>query len=531
LLLKKEQKLTQPTFNLWTEPWITVETEDSDTKLASIFDVLCNAHKYQDIYDPSPLVIVGIHRLLTAIVQDIHDPQHEGEIAVIWQQHQFAIDKLEQFGVDYADRFDLFSPDYPFMQSADLPLQWNKGETPKPKSVASLFPNSPSGTGVTHYRHSMEAECTLEGSSLAKGVLLLSAFATSGGSGIKPSVNGVPPIYVLPGGKSIFESLVLSMIIPSRQPDVRNTTIDSVWWKREPFVLEKDEINSVGYLHSLTFPARRIRFHPIRINGPCSSSGKPGKWGAQTMIFQMGESRPKDAPFWFDPFAAYRLPDPKSKSKNPKPPTPVRPVDGRQLWREFAFLFLQDREKRTQQPAVLSQLSYLIDEYGLFDGTLAYPFRCIGMRTDMKAKVFEWVDTGFTIPPALLNDPEVGYLVQQSINFSTECAGKISATFRQTFGGSGKDDRYKKTKQQMIEAFWRELTLPFRQFVISLVDVDTWEQHEAEWLDTVVKIGLSVFQDATKQVGTGAHTLRQSVQGENRCRVTLYKIRKDWKGA
>ncbi|MCB0109796.1 MAG: type I-E CRISPR-associated protein Cse1/CasA, partial [Caldilineaceae bacterium] len=63
--------MTQPTFNLWTEPWITVETYDGGTVLTSIFDVLLNAHTYKDIYDPSPLVIVGIHRLLTAIVQDI----------------------------------------------------------------------------------------------------------------------------------------------------------------------------------------------------------------------------------------------------------------------------------------------------------------------------------------------------------------------------------------------------------------------------------------------------------------------------
>lgn len=522
--------MTQPTFNLWTEPWITVEAEDGNTMLTSIYDLLLNAHKYQDIYDPSPLVVVGIHRLLTAVVQDIYDPQHEEEIAAIWQQRQFAIDKLEKFGVDFGNRFDLFSQDYPFMQSADLPLQWSKGEKPTPKSVASLFPDAPSGTGVTHYRHSMEAEFTLKGSSLAKGVLLLSAFATSGGSGIKPSINGVPPIYVLPGGKSIFESLVLSMIVPSRQPDVRDTSTDWVWWKRDPIVPEKAELNRVGYLHSLTFPARRIRFHPIQINGAPSLSGESNSWGAQTMIFQMGESRPKDAPFWFDPFAAYRLPAPKSKSKKPKPPTPVRPVDGRQLWREFASLFLQDREQRTQQPAVLNQLSYLIDEYELVDGMTAYPFRCIGMRTDMKAKVFEWTDTGFDVPPALLSDPQIGYLVQQSINFATECAGKISTTFRQTFGGSGKDERYKKPKQQMVDAFWRDLTIPFRQYVVSLVDVDIREQQETAWLDTVVKTGLKVFQDAATQVGTGAHTLRQSVQGENRCRTALYKVRKDWKG-
>ncbi len=522
--------MTQPTFNLWTEPWITVETEDGDTMLASIYDLLLNAHKYRDIYDPSPLVIVGIHRLLTAIVQDIYDPQHEEEIVILWKQGQFAIKKLEQFGASYADRFDLFSENYPFMQSADLPLQWSKGEKPVPKTVASLLPNKPSGSYVTHYEHGNEKDLCLTAVELAKGLVVIPAFATAGGQGIKRSINGDPPIYIIPGGKSTFESLVLSLIISTRQPNVRNTTTDLVWWKRDPFVLEKAEISRVGYLHSLTFPARRIRFHPIQINGAPSLSGVSNSWGARTMIFQMGESRPKDASFWFDPFAAYRLPDPKSKSKKPKLPTPVRPVDGRQLWREFASLFLQDREQRTQRPAVLKQLSYLIDEYGLVDGTIAHPFRCIGLRID-NAKVFEWIDTGFSVPPTLLSDPEVGYLVQQSISFATECAGKISTAFRQMFGGSRKDERNKKQKQQMVDAFWRELTVPFRQYVITLVNVDQREQQETDWLDTVVATGLKVFQDAAKQVGTGAHTLRQSVEGENRCRAALYKVRKDWKGA
>ncbi len=33
-----------------------------------------------------------------------------------------------------------------------------------------------------------------------------------------------------------------------------------------------------------------------------------------------------------------------------------------------------------------------------------YPFRCVGIQTDGKAKNFEWMDFGFDVPPALLND-------------------------------------------------------------------------------------------------------------------------------
>lgn len=55
------------------------------------------------------------------------------------------------------------------------------------------------------------------------------------------------------------------------------------------------------------------------------------------MIFMMGEYRPKSTAYWFDPFAAYRLP--LSTDKSTALPVPIRPVAGKLLWREFAPLF------------------------------------------------------------------------------------------------------------------------------------------------------------------------------------------------
>ena len=54
-----------PTFNLWIEPWISLEDPKGDLSKHGIRDALINADKYTAIYDPSPLVVVGIYRLLT----------------------------------------------------------------------------------------------------------------------------------------------------------------------------------------------------------------------------------------------------------------------------------------------------------------------------------------------------------------------------------------------------------------------------------------------------------------------------------
>ena len=92
----------------------------------------------------------------------------------------------------------------------------------------------PAGTAVTHYRHGSDDECAFCPTCVAACLTGVPAFASSGGAGIKPSINGVPPIYVLPVGKTLFESLLLSLVIPDYQPEVRSRKRDDVTWLRSP---------------------------------------------------------------------------------------------------------------------------------------------------------------------------------------------------------------------------------------------------------------------------------------------------------
>lgn len=521
--------MEKPSFNLWTEPWITVEREDGSPDILNLPDTLLQAPRLRALYDPSPLVVVGIHRLLTAILQDIFDPQYEEDLADIWQAGEFAEDAIQQFGAQYAHRFDLFSETEPFMQSADLPIQLRKQDKSKLKSVANLFQEIPAATAVAHYWHGNDSDYVLSPSNAAKGLLVIPAFSSSGGAGIKPSINGVPPIYILPGGNALFKQLTASLVTPHYQPQVRDTETDLVWWRREPIVEHKKELALVGYLHSLTFPARRVRLHPEYGPIQCSRSGESSSWGVRTMIFQMGESRPKEAAFWFDPFAAYRLPD--EKAKNKKPPTPIRPVEGRVLWREYAGLFLQNQHETTRQPDVLKQISLLESEYRIADDDAVYPFRCIGIRTDMKAKIFEWIDIGFQVHPKIMRDTQAGQLVQEAIDFAVKCEQIIKQVFRSTFAGpSNNSERYSHTKTQMSADFWRLLSSIFDQYIAEMTDVGQRDETQTHWVDTVVNTGLQVFQQAATSVGTNAIALRQQIEGDAYCRARLYKARKEYRG-
>lgn len=521
-----------PPFNLWFAPWITLERQIGEMEQHGIEYALCNAHQFRAIYDLSPLVVVGIHRLLTAILQDALDPQNEDELHDLWQSGEFPADAIRRFGERFADRFDLFSPDRPFMQSADLPMAPVKGDNVK--SVASLFAEVPSGTEVIHYVHSVDMDQVYSPAAVAAGIISIPAFASSGGQGIKPSINGVPPIYVLPGGGTLFESLCASLLIPMFRPPMASRKRDNCWWKRDELVVQRSsEVTEVGYLYSLTFPARRIRLHPIKVDAHCTRTGEFTEWGVRTMIFEMGESRPKDAPFWQDPFVAYRLPADRKPSRRTKTastankkdqPVPIRPQLGKASWREFGSLFLtqEDTARRTERPLVIQQMA----ELNLAGNRRAFPFRCVGILTDGKAKNFEWLDFGFDVPPSLLNDPKGATLADKAIVFADNCGSIISSVFSRQFGGnSRKSERHRTTKERMLADYWSTLGLYFRSFILELGDQGHQADAYSTWISIVVNTAKAMFAQAAESIGDDAANLRKRVEGAQHCSFQLNKQR------
>lgn len=511
---------TIPVFNLWSDPWITVERMDGSTECQGIAQTLIDAHRYRGVYENSPLVVIGIHRLLVAVLQAALNPKKRADLLALWQAGQFPPEPIVFFSTRFANRFDLFSERFPFMQSADLPLETTKVS----KTVAYLAPEVPAGTSVTHFRHGAETNQVFCPACAAKGLVCIPAFATSGGQGIKPSINGVPPLYVLPGGESLFESLAASLTQPGYQPRTAATS-DHPWWDREPEVGRSHEVFEVGYLQSLTFPARRIRLHPEILDQSCSRCGATIQLGVRRMVFEMGESRSKDAEPWLDPFVAYKKPGGKSQNA----PIPIRPTPGKAIWREFAGLFLREsssrRETKYIRPAILDQL----DSLEISANRPTYAFRCIGLRTDMKAKVFEWVDAGFEVPPRLLHDENAAWEIQRSVDFATTCASIASDCFQTAFSGRLKKyERHKALRVRMVDRYWATLAAPFRELVLTMAVPDQQKDAQIEWADRIVRVALAEFNAASQLVGDDAITLRNWTEQEKFCHIRLSKKRKEY---
>lgn len=511
--------MTEPTFNLWTEPWIAVESEAGDIDTLSLADTLTQAHQYRSLYDPSPLVMVGIHRLLVAILQDALNPQIEDDLADIWEAGHFSTAEIVTFGDKYAHRFDLFSKTEPFMQSADLPISpWVQDKNIN--YAARLMYEIPTSGDIVHYHHGNEEMHAFCPHCVAKGLIMLSSFAKADGRGYGTPPTGMAPIYIFPEGKNLFESLTLSLIVPELQPRTRNKD-DLPWWEHPVIVDKSKELYRLGYLQSLTLPVRQVRLHPENIKTTCTQCGDITDWCVRTINWAAGEKYAGDV-VWIDPFVAYR--EPTMKSNKDIQPTPVRLSKGKAVWRDYAALFLRSTNKYHRQPAVLRQLAILQDHYD-FD-EVDYHIRCISFRGD-KAKVLEWLDAKFDLPLSLLDDLEAGIVVQDAIDFATKCNSIIESKFNKFFkGGSKKSSRHQRSKSNMSQALWYELAQPFSQFISGLVDVDIREQLANNWLDTVVSTSQIVFKEAVESLGNDAGNLRRRVQSKAECDRSLFSARK-----
>lgn len=511
-------------FNLWTVPWITLEQPSGGSETVGIAAALLRAHEFTAIYDPSPLVIAGTHRLLTAIAQAIFDPRRPTDLKALWRAGQFPAEQIEAFGARYANRFDLLSENEPFFQSADLPLCPGKAEQDKLKSVSQLTVETSRSTALQHYRHGREMEERFCPACAARGLVTIPMFITSGGRGLKTSINGEPPIYVIPGGETLYQSLIASVLLPDYQPAVRARGSDSPWWEHASIVTAGD-VEEIGYLHSLTFPARRVRLIPEMLPSLCTRCGETSEWGIRKMFFEAGECRSDESKknqFWQDPFVAYR-------QAGEKKPVPIRPQVGKALWREFVGLLVSESmgKRMALRPRVLDQIS----DQNLADDMPTYPVRCIAPRTRMgQPKIFEWLDAGFDVPPVVLNDADVAHHIGRALEFADGCEQSILVVFRQYFGGKcTKSERNKRLKEQMRDTYWAALAEPFRLYVLALGATGDTTAHKSisgQWADQVTEAAWTAFKQAADAVGDDAASLRQRIRGEDRCRYTLNGKRK-----
>ncbi len=446
-------------FDALTEPWIPCVMLDGNHVDLSVMAVFAEAHTVREVVDSSPITTAGILRFLIAIMHDSLRLDDEDEWAEAWGAGRLDGAFLERLRHSCSGRFDLFHERHPFYQTGDaLP-----GDVPKAhrKSVGYLTMDAAAGGGVTHYSHAGEDDHAYCSRCCAKGLVTLPPFATSGGSGIKPSISGVPPVYVFPIGESLFFTLLLNYVLPNSRPSMQCDTDPGPIWREDGVVVYKDERVTTGFIESLTWQPRRVRLIPDR-GGECTRCGADSPVLVRQMLFAQGRSRSKDAPLWQDPWAAYRWRVDRNGRLTYKQ---LMPQEDRDTWRDIASLFLAHskalgREGRgTYRPAIVSQVDRLLVEGVLQPGT-PIRFVAVGMRTDMRSKIFEWRYDHFDFPPVVLRD-KAAYPARQALWHADQVAGIMGDSICRLHPGA---DRRKPKWGDIRKALDQTITLATQDY-------------------------------------------------------------------
>jgi CRISPR system Cascade subunit CasA len=140
-----------PSFNLVKEKWIPCIMLDGKPDEMGLLDALTRAHEIREIFDPSPLVALSLHRLLLAILHRNFAPANLEEWEALWNRRKWDDKKLSEYFIRWEHRFDLFDKERPFYQSPERPAA-------EKHPVLRLAMEASSGNNATLFDHNTDAE-------------------------------------------------------------------------------------------------------------------------------------------------------------------------------------------------------------------------------------------------------------------------------------------------------------------------------------------------------------------------------------
>jgi CRISPR system Cascade subunit CasA len=387
-------------FNLLQEAWIPVVNDHWQCQELSLIDFFRNWQNLREIQADNPPTTLAIHRFLIAILHRAYsgprDEEHWEEIRDDCGQK--AIEYLQQ----HADRFDLFHPEYPFMQ--DLALTVDKAVpifALHTMSTCKVFSHEHKDSG---YKISFAEAARLVLRLQFVDVTSLRAYYPLLKAGNRSAVNtpSINNANVLITGENLKSTLLLNLMqyhpasgIPST---VNGDDIPS--WETSYAGMPKQSIPA-GYISYLAYPWRRVKIFPTGNS-------------VQDINITMGNSLPENISFkkW-ECAIAFR------EDK------PVRLSPKRQIWRD-SHNFLQSSEKE-YCPRIIEWIADLYAE-DLVDETIK--LQIFGMCAD-KAKPLAWSIERFSAPTIYILDKSLG----QSLKIVLSIAEEHQNIFR-SFKGS-----------------------------------------------------------------------------------------------
>ena len=273
-------------YNLLEQEWIPVLYRDGIRKRVNILEAFAQANRIREVAASNPMDRVAVLRFLLALLYWCKGNPPDAKDSL----SSFPPDWFEKLD-DNKDCFSLLGDGKRFYQCK------SKSGKERRLSANYLMQEVPTGTNVRHFRHCTDYKDGLCPACCALGLLRLPAFATQGGQGKSPGINQKPPVYVLPLGTSLTETLGL---LWRARPDL---DFGTPAWEKADVALP--ESGNVPLLVGLTWLPRRVWLDdPTEPADTCIVCGHKGRLIRQSVFAGLGSAKTGGAGaarVWRDP--------------------------------------------------------------------------------------------------------------------------------------------------------------------------------------------------------------------------------------
>ncbi|MCC6160565.1 MAG: type I-E CRISPR-associated protein Cse1/CasA [Deltaproteobacteria bacterium] len=267
-------------FNLIDDPWIPILRHNGTYERVGALRALAEAQDIRQLAAPNPMDRFAVFRFLLALLYWCRgNPERERgtktDSSEVW------LAKL----ADLREHFNLFGDGARFYQDPGAK---------RPRPTTDLIQEIPTGNNFWHFHHSTDGEQGLCPSCCAMGLVRLPLFSVSGLPNMKSGINGSPPIYVMPQGKNLDETLRMNWID-------RGLLGDPAWLWPE---VRPEPGKEVPTLTGLTVLSRRVWLHALSDNPEvCDHCGRHDSQVVRTCDFESAGDLENDR--WNDPHVLY----------------------------------------------------------------------------------------------------------------------------------------------------------------------------------------------------------------------------------
>lgn len=405
-------------FNLITDPWIAVRAPGGEVHELSIRDVFHRADEFQGLAGEIPTQEVAVFKLLLAIMYRTTARKRTQDDTLTdwsewWESGKLPLTELDAYLDRYADRFDLFHPEFPFMQVSSLHTA--KGGA---SGLEKLIAEVPAGHKFFTTRDRAGIEI-LSYAEAARWLVHAHAFDPSGiksgavgdervrgGKGYPIGI-GVSGWFgtVIAEGATLRETLLLNLVLST------DPSSDTTPWEREPHTAADDWMHSAprGTADLYTWQTRRIRLFE-------------GGGVVHDVLLANGDRLGPQNLHNLEPLSAWRFSEPQTKKLGHPTYMPRSHDNSRAMWRGLEPMLTKAAlGGKSLRPGLIDRIADLRLN-GFLPTDQMIRLRAVGIEYGSQSAVISaTVDDSLPVSVAVLGDEFLALAAIRAADVAQEC--------------------------------------------------------------------------------------------------------------